>query len=116
MTPAGQEMHSHGPKRVVMRLPVSSSTNTSRKPCRTKNTSSTSWVCAALAWLDEHDRQGEVAGRDDAGIAVLAGAAGADEAVLRPLEAIDLGVLEGRPIRLAVAEPAHIAIHDGFDR
>src|SRR3954466_9615994 len=43
-------MNSHGPSRVVMRLPPSSSTNTSRKPCSTKKHSSTSWVCAAFAW------------------------------------------------------------------
>jgi hypothetical protein len=50
ITPAGHEMHSQGPSRVVTRRPVSSSTNTSRNPLRTKNTSSTSWVCAALPW------------------------------------------------------------------
>src|SRR5436190_14510749 len=33
----------------------------------------------ALTWLHIHDRQCEVASRNDAGIAVLAGTAGADE-------------------------------------
>src|SRR3977135_108540 len=51
----------------------------------------------ALPRFDEHDRQGEVPRGNDGRIVVLAGAAGADEAVLRPLEAFDLGVLEGRP-------------------
>src|SRR5262249_54973443 len=41
-------MHSHGPSRVVRRLPPSSSTKTSRCPLSTKKHSSTSWVCAAL--------------------------------------------------------------------
>ena len=56
----------------------------------------------ALAGVHEHDRQGEVAGRDDGRIAMLAGAAGADEAVLRAFEALDLGVLEGRPVGLCL--------------
>jgi len=39
---------------------------------------------------------------------VFAGAAGADEAVLRAFIALDLGVLERRPIRLFVFEAADI--------
>src|SRR5229473_5885088 len=72
--------------------------------------------CVALARIDEHDRQSEIAGRNDGRIAMLAGAAGADEAMLRALVALDLGILKRRPIRLAVAEPGHIAVHDLFDR
>src|SRR3546814_8386544 len=41
-------MHSHGPRRVVARLPASSSTNTSSRPFSTKKVSSTSWVWAAF--------------------------------------------------------------------
>src|SRR5579859_5379885 len=44
----------------------------------------------ALARLDVHDRQGEPARRDDARIPMLARAARADKAVLRPLVALDL--------------------------
>src|SRR5882672_3157049 len=70
----------------------------------------------ALARIDEHDRQSEISGRNDGRIAMLAGAAGADEAMLRALVALDLGILKRRPIRLAVAEPGHIAVHDLCDR
>ena len=47
---------------------------------------------------------------------MLAGAAGADEAVLSALEAFDLGVLESGPVRLLVFEPADIFLHDLFER
>ncbi len=47
---------------------------------------------------------------------MLAGAAGADEAVLRALVAFDLGVLECCPIRLLLAEASDIFLHDVFDR
>src|SRR5215471_3018339 len=72
--------------------------------------------CVALARIHEHDGQREVAGRYDGRIAMLAGAAGPDEAVLRALVALDLGILEGRPIGLAIAKSGHIAVHDLFDR
>src|SRR5437588_400091 len=39
---------SRGPSRGPMCRTLSSPMNTVRVPCRTKNTSSTSWVCAAL--------------------------------------------------------------------
>src|SRR5499427_567354 len=70
----------------------------------------------ALARLHIHDRQREVAGRNDGRIAMLAGAAGADEAVLRALVAFDLGVLECGPVRLLVAEASDIFLHDVFER
>src|SRR5262249_48383328 len=70
----------------------------------------------ALARIDEHERQSASSGRNDRRIAMLAGAAGADKAMLRALVALDLGILERRPIRLAVAKPGHIAVHDLFDR
>src|SRR5262249_44378144 len=70
----------------------------------------------ALAGMHEHDREGEIAGRNDRRITMFAGAAGTDEAMLRPLVALDLGVLEGGPVGLAVAESAHIAFHDLFNR
>src|SRR5262249_32898744 len=70
----------------------------------------------ALARLDIHDRQREVAGRDHARIAVLARAAGADEAVLGALVALDLGVLERRPVGLLLTEAPDIPIHDLLDR
>src|SRR5262249_3319193 len=70
----------------------------------------------AVPRLDIHDRQGEVAGRDDARVAVLAGAASADEAVLRALVALDLGVLERRPVGLLLAEAPDILLHDLLDR
>src|SRR5262249_21583651 len=65
---------------------------------------------------DIHDRQREVAGRDHGRVAVLAGAARADEAVLRALVALDLGVLERRPVGLLLAEAPDIPIHDLLDR
>src|SRR4030081_2083989 len=70
----------------------------------------------ALARLDIHDREREIARRDDARVAVLAGAAGADEAMLGAFEAFDLGVLEGRPVRLLLAEAADKFLHDVLDR
>src|SRR5262245_57200171 len=70
----------------------------------------------ALSRLHIHDRQGEVLRRDDARIAVLAGTARADEAVLCALVALDLGVLERRPIRLLLAEASDIFLHDVLDR
>src|SRR3954470_15614501 len=54
----------------------------------------------ALAGLDIHDREREIPGGNDRGIAMLARAAGTDEAVLRSAIALDLGVLEGGPIGL----------------
>src|SRR5262249_24778562 len=65
----------------------------------------------ALSRLHIHDRQGEVLRRDHARIAVLAGTARADEAMLRALVALDLGVLERRPIRLLLAEASDIFLH-----
>ena len=47
---------------------------------------------------------------------MLAGAAGADEAMLGALVALDLGVGERGPIGLLVAEAADIFLHDLFDR
>src|SRR5438552_9269306 len=70
----------------------------------------------ALARLDVHDRQREILGRNNGRIAVLAGAAGANEAVLRALVAFDLGILEGSPIGLLLADAADIFLHDVFDR
>ena len=55
-------------------------------------------------------------GRDHGRIAVLAGAAGADEAVLRALVAFDLGVLERGPVGRLLAEAADVFLHDLFDR
>src|SRR5262249_37280303 len=69
----------------------------------------------ALSRLHIHDRQGEVLRRDHARIAVLAGTARADEAMLRALVALDLGVLERRPIRLLLAEASDIFLHDVLD-
>src|SRR6185295_13196832 len=70
----------------------------------------------ALSGLDIHDREREVSGRNDAGIAVLSRTAGADEAMLRPLEALDLGILERRPIRFPVAESCDVSVEDSFKR
>src|SRR5262249_57409125 len=66
----------------------------------------------ALSGLHIHDRRGEFLRRDDARIAVLAGPARPDEAVLRALVAFDLGVLECRPVRLLLAEAPDIFLHD----
>ena len=41
---------------------------------------------------------------------------GFEKSVLRALEALDLGVLERRPIRLFVFEAADIFFHDLFER
>src|SRR5215469_3790365 len=65
----------------------------------------------ALARLHIHDREREVSGRNDRGVAMLAGAAGANEAMLRPLVALDLGILERRPIRRLLAKTADILFH-----
>jgi hypothetical protein len=70
----------------------------------------------ALTGIHIDDRQREVAGRDDARIVVLAGTAGADEAVLGALVAFDLGILEGGPVRLLVLEAADVFLHDVFKR
>src|SRR5262249_57437530 len=70
----------------------------------------------ALSWLHIHDREGEVLRRDDSWIAVFAGTARADEAMLRAFVALDLGVLECRPIRLLLAEASDIFLHDVLDR
>jgi hypothetical protein len=70
----------------------------------------------ALPGLHIHDREREVLGRNDRRIAVLAGAAGADEAMLGALVALDLGILERRPIGLLLAEAADEFLHDVFDR
>src|SRR5262244_2384457 len=70
----------------------------------------------ALSRLHIHDRQGEVLRRDDARIAMLAGPARADEAVLRAFVALDLGVFERRPIRFLLAKAPDIFLHDVLDR
>src|SRR5262245_22571752 len=70
----------------------------------------------SLSRLHIHDRQGEVLRRNHSRITVLAGATGADETVLRALVALDLGILEGRPIRLLLAEASDIFLHDVLDR
>src|SRR5258708_1915017 len=70
----------------------------------------------ALPGLYIHDGKGEVLGRYDGRIAVLAGAAGADEAMLGALVAFDLGVFEGGPIGLLLAESPDEFLHDVFDR
>src|SRR5271155_4031579 len=70
----------------------------------------------ALAWLEIDDGEGEIAGRDNRRIVVLAGGAGADEAVLGALVAFDLGIGERRPIRLLVPEATDIFLHDLFER
>src|SRR6516225_9663164 len=69
-----------------------------------------------LSRLHIHDRQGEVLRRDDGRIAVLARTARADEAVLRALVALDLGVFERRPIRFLLAKAPDIFLHDVLDR
>src|SRR5262249_14428751 len=70
----------------------------------------------ALSGLDIHDREREIAGRNHGRVAVLARAAGADEAMLGALVALDLGILERRPIGLLLFEAADIALHDVLDR
>src|SRR5205085_1744692 len=70
----------------------------------------------ALTGLDVHDREREAARRNDARIAVLAGAARADEAVLRAPEALDLGILERGPVRFAVAKARDVALRNLLDR
>jgi hypothetical protein len=61
----------------------------------------------ALAGRDEHHREREVLRRDHAGVG-LAGGAGADEAVLRALEALDARVGEGVPVGAALGETGHV--------
>src|SRR6185312_7204982 len=70
----------------------------------------------ALAGLDVHDREREILRRNDGRIVMLAGPAGADETVLRALEALDLGVLERGPVRRLFAEAADEFLHDLLDR
>src|SRR5439155_1711590 len=50
MTLAGADTQSHSPRTVSARAPAASSKKTSILPRNTKNTSSTSCVCAALPW------------------------------------------------------------------
>ncbi len=47
---------------------------------------------------------------------MLAGAAGANETVLRAFITLDFGILERRPVRLLVFEAADIFFHDLFER
>src|SRR5262245_15812735 len=70
----------------------------------------------ALAGRHEHDRERKILRRDHGRIVVLAGAAGADEAVLGALVALDLGVLEGSPVGLLLAKAPDISRHDVLDR
>src|SRR5262245_31158864 len=70
----------------------------------------------ALPRRHEHDRERKVLGRDHGRIVVLAGAAGADEAVLRALVAFDLGVLECRPVGAFLAVAPDEFLHDLLDR
>src|SRR5262249_14253905 len=70
----------------------------------------------ALAGRHKHDRKGKIFRGNNRRIAVLAGAAGADKPVLRALITFDLGVLEGCPIGLAVAEAPDVFLHDLLDR
>src|SRR5262245_32014107 len=70
----------------------------------------------ALTGWHIHDRERKIIRWNNVGIAVLARAARADEAVLRALVTFDLGVLEGCPIRLAVAKAPDIFLHDLLDR
>src|SRR5262244_2649622 len=65
----------------------------------------------ALAGRHKHDRKGKIFRGNNRRIAVLAGAAGADKPVLRALITFDLGVLEGCPIGLAVAEAPDVFLH-----
>src|SRR5262249_57355429 len=62
----------------------------------------------ALPRRHVHDREREVLGRDHARIAMLAGAAGADEAMLRAPIALHLGVLVPCPLRRLLAEASDI--------
>src|SRR4051794_34437089 len=70
----------------------------------------------ALPWLYVHDRQREISRRDHARVAVLAGTASADEAMLSALVAFDLCVFKGSPIGLLFPEASDISFHDLFDR
>src|ERR1700682_1610787 len=70
----------------------------------------------ALAGINVDDRQREIARGNDVRIVVLAGTAGADEAVLGALITFNLGVLEGGPVRLLVLEAADVFFHDVFER
>src|ERR1051325_1078375 len=58
----------------------------------------------ALARRNEHDAQREVLGRDEIRAAVLSGAAGADEPVLRAAVAVDARVGERVPVGRALDE------------
>ena len=111
-------MHSHGPSRVVMPLAALVLDEHVEKALQhEENLLDLVRVRGvALAGLDIHDREREILRRDHGRIAVLAGAAGADEAMLRALEAFDLGVLERGPVRLLLAEAADEFLHDLFDR
>src|SRR5260370_421151 len=69
-----------------------------------------------MASRHNHDGQREVAGRNRRRIAVFSRPARADEAMLRALEAFDLGILERGPIGLAIRETRNVALNDGIDR
>src|SRR5438067_2908610 len=60
--------------------------------------------CVALARLDIHDAEGEVAGWNGRRVAVFTRSPGPDEAVLSPLVALDPRIGEGVPVGLTVTE------------
>src|SRR3954470_15220619 len=70
----------------------------------------------SLSRLDVHDGKREAARRDGMRVAVLAGAAGAYEAVLRALIALDFRVFERGPVGLAVAKARDVAARDFLER
>src|SRR5262249_12089300 len=63
----------------------------------------------ALTRLYKHHREGEVARRYDRRIVVLARSAGTDEAVLGPIVALRLGILERCPIGRLIAKSSDMA-------
>ncbi len=79
-----------------------------------KKISSTSCVCAALPWPGGTNMMLSVkcVGRDEVGAAVLAGAARADEAMLRAAVAVHARVGERVPVGLAVDEACDLALEE----
>src|SRR6516162_1706802 len=63
-----------------------------------------------------HDAESKGARRDHRRILMLAGAAGADEAMLRTAIPVDPGILEGFPIALLVAKATNKALGDLVER
>src|SRR5207247_9497662 len=70
----------------------------------------------ALTWRHEHDAEREAAGGNEVRVAVLAGAAGADEPVLRTTIAVHAGVGARVPVGLPVGQARELTSDEDVER